>query len=150
MANPDDHAVRVLNSLIETTVDSVDGYRKAAKTTANPGFKTLFETRAKRRAQLSSQLKAEVRSFGGQPRDDGTLLGAGHRTFLGLKDKVAGGSDKAVIDEVERGEDFIRDKFERAARDRVLPQQTRQLVEKAYVSIKAEHEEVNALKRQMG
>ena len=149
MAHPDDHAVRVLNSLIETTVDSADGYRKAAETTGNPDFKTLFKTRAKRRAELSSRLKAEVRSFGGQPRDDGTLLGAGHRTFLGLKDKVAGGSDKAVIDEVERGEDFICDKFEKAARDNELPQQVRQLVEKVYTSIKAECDEVSALRRQM-
>jgi uncharacterized protein (TIGR02284 family) len=149
MANPNDHAVHVLNSLIETTVDSADGYRKAAETADDPRFKTLFETRAQRRQQLSSQLKAEVRSFGGQPRDDGTLLGATHRTFLGLKDKVAGGSDKAVIEEVERGEDFIRDKFEKAARDNELPQQVRQLVDKACTSIKAEHDEVSALKQQM-
>ena len=33
MSTPNHHDIHVLNSLIETTIDSVDGYREAAKET---------------------------------------------------------------------------------------------------------------------
>jgi len=149
MANPNDHAVHVLNSLIETALDSADGYRKAAEKADNPRFKSLFETRARKREQLCSELKAEVRTFGGEPKDDGSMLAAAHRSFLDLKDKVTGSDEKAVIDEVERGEDFIRDKFEKAARDADLPPEAKQVVDRAYTSVKADHDEISALKDQL-
>ena len=144
-----DHAVHVLNGLIETTLDSEDGYRKAAETADNPAFRTLFESRATKRAQLVSELKTEVRSFGGEPKDDGSTLAATHRAFLDLKDKVTGGNDKAVIDEVERGEDYIKAKFEKAIGDEKLDPAARSAIERAYASVKSDHDEMSALKHQL-
>jgi uncharacterized protein (TIGR02284 family) len=149
MANPNDHAVHVLNGLIETTLDSADGYRKAAEKADNPRFKDLFETRARKREQLTSDLKAEVRTFGGEPKDDGTMLAATHRAFLDLKDKIAGADDRTTINEVERGEDVIRDKFEKATRDTDLPVEAKQVVQRAYATVKADHDEISALKHQL-
>ena len=149
MADANDHAVHVLNGLIETTLDSADGYRKAAETADNPTFKTMFESRAQKRAQLCSELKTEVRTFGGEPKDDGSMLAASHRAFIDLKDKVSGSSDKAVIDEVERGEDYIKAKFEKAINDDELTPAARQAVERAYASVKADHDEMSALKHRM-
>jgi len=149
MPNIDEHAVSVLNSLIETTLDSADGYGKAAERADNPQFQRLFSDRAASRRLLCQQLKAEVRSFGGEPKDDGSILGRAHRAFVELRDRVAGHDDKAVIAEVERGEDLIRNKFEQAAHDRSLPEDARQMLERAYSSIKADHDEVSAFKHGM-
>ena len=41
MANIE-HELRVVNSLIETTIDSVDGYRESASDAQNPTLRTLF------------------------------------------------------------------------------------------------------------
>jgi uncharacterized protein (TIGR02284 family) len=60
-----DHAVHVLNSLIETTLDSVNGYRQAAENVEDGELRSMFEQRASRRSQISSELQSEVRSFGG-------------------------------------------------------------------------------------
>ena len=57
-----------------------------------------------------------MRRLGGTPEDDGSILAAGHRMFLKLRDSVSG-SDASVIDEVERGEDFIKAKYEAALKD---------------------------------
>jgi uncharacterized protein (TIGR02284 family) len=149
MQATDEHAVKVLNSLIETTLDSANGYRDAADTTENPKFKSMFSERAERRRQLSHQLQEEVRSFGGEPKDDQSMLGKAHNKFTELKGKITGSNDKRVIDEVERGEDVIRNKFEQATREEDLPDQVRRMVSSAFASIKADHDDISRLKHQM-
>jgi uncharacterized protein (TIGR02284 family) len=149
MHTPEDHAVKVLNSLIETTLDSANGYKEAAENADNPKFKSMFTDRAGRRQALTERLQEEVRSFGGKPQDHQTLLGKAHNKFVDIKAALTGNDDKAVINEVERGEDFIRDKFEHAAKESDLPPAARTLIDKAYSEIKADHDEVSRLKKQM-
>ena len=128
MLEDSEHVVRIFNSLIETTLDSVDGYEKAAELVRNSRFKSLFQERAQARKQLAQELKDEVRSFNGRSPDDGSILGQAHRIFVELRDKIAGQSDRSVIEEVERGENFIRDRFQKASQDDALPAQPRQLI----------------------
>jgi uncharacterized protein (TIGR02284 family) len=144
-----DQAVHLLNSLIETTLDSVNGYREAAENVHDPELRSMFEQRASRRAEISSELQREVRSFGGEPKTDQSTMGKAHNKFVDLKNAVAGGSDKAVVDEVERGEDVIKAKFEKAAQDDDLPQTARDVVSRAYGSIKTDHDDISRLKHQM-
>lgn len=144
-----DHAVHVLNSLIETTLDSVNGYRTAAENVRDPGLRSMFEQRASRRAQISTELQGEVRSFGADPKIDQSTLGAMHNKFVDLKSGVTGGSDKAVVDEVERGEDFIKAKFQKATEDDDLPSTARELVQRALGTIQSDHDEISRLKHQM-
>ncbi len=144
-----DRAVHLLNSLIETTLDSVNGYREAAENVRDPELRSMFEQRASRRAEISSELQREVRSFGGEPRTDQSMLGKMHNKFVDLKKSVSGDSDKAVVDEVERGEDVIKAKFERACQGSDLPVPARDVVTKAYGSIKADHDDISRIKHQM-
>lgn len=144
-----ERAVKVLNSLIETTLDSASGYADAAEAADNPEFKTMFMERAERRRDLSRRLQDEVRSFGGEPEHDQSVLGKAHNKFAELRGKLMGASDKGVIDEVERGEDVIKAKFEMATREEDLPESARQVVASAYASVKADHDDISRLKRQM-
>jgi uncharacterized protein (TIGR02284 family) len=143
------HASKVLNSLIETTLDSANGYREAAKTIDDAQCQSLFADRAAQRQVLAQRLQDEVRSFGETPEMDQSMAGKAHNKFVELKNAVTGGSDKAIIDEVERGEDVIKAKYERALRDDDLPASARQLVQQAYGSIKADHDEISRLKHQL-
>ena len=149
MQTASDHAVEVLNSLIETTLDSANGYKEAAENAQSSQFSSMFADRAARRAQLVSELQQEVRSFGGAPQTDQSVLGKAHNKFVDLKNAVMGGDDKAVINEVERGEDVIKAKFEAATRDTDLPEPARQLVMTEYASIKADHDTISQLKHRM-
>ena len=150
MHTANDRAVKVLNDLIETTLDSANGYRDAAEHVDAAEYKTLFAERSSKRLELTRKLQDEVRSFGAEPRDHQSMIGKAHNKFVGLKDAVTGGhSDKGVIDEVERGEDVIKKKYEMAVDDQDLPAQARSVVEEAYRSVKADHDEISRIKHSM-
>ena len=141
--------IRCLNGLIATTIDSVDGYRTSATDVENPRFAELFTARASERSSVAEQLRAEVRRLGGNPEDDGTALAAGHRAFVNLKAAVTGRDDKAIVAEVERGEDHIKAKFESALEDNDLSPECRSLVEMAYGSVKSGHDQMRDLKHSL-
>jgi len=143
------HDIRTLNGLIATTIDSVDGYRTSAQDVQNPRFAELFTARASERSSVAEQLRAEVKRLGGDPEDDGTILAAGHRAFVNLKSAVTGRDDHAIVNEVERGEDHIKAKFEEALKDDNLSPQCRTLVETAFGSVKAGHDEMRNLKHNL-
>lgn len=145
---PAEHDIDVLNTLIETTLDSADGYSQAAANAKQSGYKDVFIRWADDRRQVVTQLQGQVRRLGGTPEDDGSILAAGHRMFLKLRDSVTGSSDEAVIDEVERGEDFIKAKYEAALEDEELSPEVRNAVVQAYSSVKTGHDQARDLKRQ--
>ena len=134
------HDIRTLNGLIATTIDSVDGYRTSAQDVENPRFAELFTARASERSSVAEQLRAEVKRLGGNPEDDGTALAAGHRAFVNLKAAVTGRDDQAIVNEVERGEDHIKAKYEEALKDGDLSPVCRSLVETAFASVKSGHD----------
>jgi uncharacterized protein (TIGR02284 family) len=68
---------------------------------------------------------------------------------MDLKQAFTGKDDKAIIQEVERGEDHIKAKFEGALRDTNLDPSSRAVVEKAFVSVKEGHDKMSALKHSM-
>jgi uncharacterized protein (TIGR02284 family) len=149
---PAEHDIDVLNTLIETTLDSADGYSQAAAKAEQGGYKDVFIRWADDRRQVVTQLQGQVRRLGGTPEDDGSILAAGHRMFLKLRDSVTGNdesNDESVIDEVERGEDFIKAKYEAALQDEELSPEVRNAVVQAYASVKTGHDQARDLKRQV-
>jgi uncharacterized protein (TIGR02284 family) len=148
MSTLNDQHIKVLNSLVEATLDSAHGYRDAAKDAKNPRFKSLFERRSMERNQLTAELQTEIRGLGGEPEDDGTVLASAHRMFLNLKNTVAG-SDQGVVNEVEAGEDHIKAKFEHALRNENLPSPVKGVVSKVYAVIKAGHDQMRDLKHEL-
>lgn len=144
-----DHDISTLNALIATTIDSVEGYTEAAKDSAGGRFGTLFTSRAAERRQVATHLQTEVTRLGGDPEDDGTILAGAHRTFINLKSAVTGQDDQAIVNEVERGEDVIKAKFEKALKDTELSPQTRAAIEQAYTSVREGHDQMRDIKHAM-
>jgi uncharacterized protein (TIGR02284 family) len=138
--------ITTLNSLIATTIDSINGYQESADAVENPQFRELFQQLGRDRQQVLPKLQAEVARLGGNPEDDGTALAAAHRTFVDLKAAITGRDDKAVINEVERGEDHIKEKFETAIADTNVSEQTRMAIREAYTSVRQGHDRVRDLK----
>lgn len=143
------HDISKLNGLIATTIDSADGYAEAAKDSESSRFGALFTSRATERREVASRLQQEVTRLGGKAEDDGTILAGAHRVFLNLKAVVTGHDDKAIVNEVEAGEDHIKAKFEDALVDSELSPQVRGLIESCYASVKAGHDEMRDIKHNM-
>jgi uncharacterized protein (TIGR02284 family) len=144
------HDITVLNSLIETTIDSVDGYRRSAEEATDGRFAQHFRQWAGERETVVARLRERVRELGGTPEEDGSLLAAAHRQFLGLRDALTGRDDQAVIAEVDRGESYLNGKWETALNDDGLLPETKTLIRELYQSVRSGHEEWEAANRSMG
>lgn len=140
--------ISTLNSLIATTLDSVNGYEEAAKD-AGGQFAQIFRQNASERRQVVGALQQAVRSQGGTPDDSQSLLGKAHNLFTDLKSAITGRDDKAIVNEVERGEDYIKGKFEDALKMENLSAETRQAIQSAYSTVRQGHDEIRNLKHTM-
>ncbi|MBV1690319.1 PA2169 family four-helix-bundle protein [Novosphingobium sp. G106] len=144
------HDTSILNDLIATLLDSVDGYQKSAGDIDNQALADKFNARARERQSAVAKLQAAVASAGGNPEDDGTLLAGAHRVFMNLKEAVTGKDDKAIVAEIERGEDHLKAKFEKALANADLSPTGRAATDEAWQSVRAGHDEMSALKHSMG
>ena len=141
--------IAALNTLTATLLDSVEGYRDAAQNTESGRFQELFRQMANDRTTCVEDLRAEVRRLGGDAEEDQSTLGSLHQRWLDLKAAITGRDDKAIINEVERGEDYLKGKFEAALKDDDLLGESRSVVERAYQSVREGHDKVSALKHGM-
>jgi uncharacterized protein (TIGR02284 family) len=146
-----DHSdtISTLNSLIATTIDSVTGYEDSAQNIDNERFREIFRQRANERQKVVEELRSEVRRLGGNPEDDGSFLGKAHPRFEDLKAAVTGRDEKSIINEVERGEDYLKEKWQAALQSGDLDGETHDVVERCYQSIKSGHDQMSQLKHGM-
>ena len=142
--------ITTLNTLTTTLIDSVNGFEDAAADIEGSShLQQLFRERASERSRVVEELRAEVRRLGGNAEDDGSFLGKTHQRFMDLKAAITGRDEQAIINEVERGEDYLKEKFETALNSGNLSSETRAVVERAYQSVRSGHDQVSALKRGM-
>jgi len=142
----DQKQIAALNTLIETTIDSVTGYEDSAQNVDNERLREIFRERANERQQVVQDLREEVRRLGGDPEESGTFLGKAHQRFEDLKAAITGRDEQAIVNEVERGEDHIKAKFEAALNSEDLIGDSRAAVERAYQSVRSGHDQMSQLK----
>ena len=102
-----------LSELYTTLIDSRDGYEQAAEIIDSPRLRTLFEDMHNRRAQQASDVRNFLAASEVDLDDDGTILAAAHRQFLGLKDMISS-DDEEVVEEVIRGERKLMEAYDKA------------------------------------
>ena len=141
--------ITALNTLTATLIDSVTGYRDAAEHVDSSQFKDLFGKFADDRSQCVNTLRQQVSALGGEAEGDGSFLGKTHQRYLDLKTAITGRDDKAIINEVERGEDYLKDKFETVLKDAELSPASRTVVEQAFASVRQGHDRMSDLKHGM-
>ena len=139
-------AISTLNTLIATTIDSITGYEDSAQNIDNERFREIFRRRASERQEVVEQLRSEVRRLGGDPEDSGSFLGKAHQRFEDLKAAITGRDEKSIINEVERGEDYLKEKWQAALQSGHLHGETHDLIERCYQSVKSGHDQISQLK----
>jgi uncharacterized protein (TIGR02284 family) len=142
-------AISTLNTLIATTIDSITGYEDSAQNIDNQRLREIFRQRANERQYIVEQLRAEVRRLGDEPETDGSFLGKTHQRFEDLKAAITGRDEKSIINEVERGEDYLKGKWQAALQSGELHGESHDLVERLYQSIKSGHDQISQLKHGM-
>lgn len=145
--NTDD--ATILSTLSSTLTDSINGYRESAEHAEASHLKQLFNDMAQERSEVAGELRAEVTRLGGEPDTSGSTAGHLHQRFLDLKTALTGNDDKAIVNEVERGEDYLKEKFETALASDDLNPESRTVVERVFQSVRNGHDRVSALKHSL-
>ncbi len=137
--------ISTLNDIIETCKDGEEGFRTCAENVQNGELKGMFRERSQRCAEAVQELQSEVRRLGGDPDTHGSVSGALHRGWLNVKSAITGKDEAAVLAECERGEDVALQHYQDALRED-LPNDVRNLIERQYQGVMANHELVRGLR----
>ena len=137
--------IATVNDLIETSRDGEEGFRTCADNVKKPGLKAFFEQKSERCREAVTQLQQIVREMGGDPERGGSMTGAAHRFWVGIRGTLSGMDDHAILDECERGEDVAKRAYEKAL-GQDLPGDVRSVIERQYAEIRANHARVREMR----
>lgn len=139
-----DHAISVLNDLIQTCKDGQEGFQTASEGVKNTPLKSLFSQFSLQRAQFAGALQQEVNRLGGSPETSGSVSASLHRGWMNIKSAVTRSDESAIVAECERGEDGARDAYQKALKEH-LPTDVRSMVESQFLEVKKSHDKVRSL-----
>ncbi len=123
-------------SLVDTTYDSLEGYRKAAETAQSPALKSVLTKQADKRQATLDLLNAELVRTGGDLVTKGTVSGELHQMWLKVTDLFENG-DEAAVERVEEGEEYLAEKMEEALKDGALDPKTVPVIREALTQVRA-------------
>ena len=141
------HDVSKLDDLIVTTIDSIKGYEHSSEKVPQSCYAGFFRDTARDRRDAVAMLQEQSRALGGTPADYGSAAGTVHRLFEDLR-VALGGGDKAVIEEIERGEDYLKEEYDRVLADGITSAETLAVVRRAYETVLRGHDQASWLKKE--
>ena len=137
--------VRILNNLIETNLDRIKGYEKAAEDAEDAEVKNLCNSYASQSRGYKVALDNIVRELGGKPTESSSASGTVYRAWMGLK-HTASDSKKSVLSSCEFGEDAAVKSYEDALDNDDVPQNVVSLIESQYREIVQAHDRVKSMR----
>jgi len=120
--------IGTLNDLIETCRDGINGFRTAADGVTSPIAKEVFLSRVHLIEKGLGDLDAAVQRLGGDPIEHGHPAASMHRAWINIKSAATLRDDRAIINEVVRGEEVAIQHY-REALEKPLPADIRAMVE---------------------
>lgn len=148
MSNANRHDIHVLNTLIQSTIDSADGYRLASTETDDPGHRDLFGRRSFERRQVAEELQSTVRALGGDPADDGSILAKAQRAFADVRHALMR-DEASMVGAVESAEDTLQSRFEKALEDSHISATTRETIRRAFARVSEGSEGLHDLRHSL-
>ncbi|WP_018230828.1 ferritin-like domain-containing protein [Methyloversatilis universalis] len=141
------HYTDTLNALIETCRDGEYGFNECATRARASQLKALFRARADAYRCAADTLQNVVSSGGVEPDTGGSVGGALHRSWVGLRSALTGDDNVAMLNEAERTEDRALLRY-RDALSRSLPADVRLVVEHQLLAVRHSHDRICLLRDQ--
>ena len=137
-----------LQDLIQYNIDARDGFQEAAEQVDEMSVAEMFRQCAQERSANATELQQFVTRSGEEAEDSGSFSAAAHRAWLDLRATFTGGSAHAVLAEAERGEDHIKDAYEKFLKE-CPGSAVNDVVQQQYMGIKAAHDRVRQMRDAM-
>ncbi|CAM3050650.1 chemotaxis protein [Pseudomonas floridensis] len=149
MTDINKETISILNDLIETSIDGEEGFKTAAENAKSPQVKSFLARRSTEVAASVRELQQHVQQLGGKPEDSSSVSADLHQAWVKLKTAFTSSDDKAVLEEVERGEDVAKKSYSKAlekSREKGVSPAVIAVIEKQYQGVLKNHDEVKALR----
>jgi uncharacterized protein (TIGR02284 family) len=124
--NDDHDDIRVLEQLLVSCQDGVEGYRRAAGDVEDEHVRRFLEHAAAEREEIASVMTNALVALGYKPAHHGSALGAVHRRWIDVVARAR--STSAILHECQRGERETLAAFSSAA-GRELREDVREVVQ---------------------
>lgn len=141
----DEDVVDTLNDLLESCRDGEYGFRECAEHTKAEDIKVLLHRHSGECRAAGLELQTLIRQLGGTPDEGGSMSGALHRGWVSVRATLSAYSDRAMLDECERGEDAAVARYRKALKQN-LPAAISTVVERQAQGAQRNHDQVKALR----
>ena len=146
----DTKTVSVVENLMETVEDGRRGFAEAADKLDEEGHADLaaeMRELSQQRLRMSNELKALASAEGValEEKDNGTVAGAMHRSWMALKEAMTGHDPHAVLAAAEQGEDHAVKEYQRAL-DEEIPASVMSVIERQAGEVRTAHDRVKLLR----
>ena len=138
----------VITDLVQTLEDGRKGFADAATRLAEDGNAELarrFEDFSEQRARFSAQIRSIATQKGLSIDEDGSLAGALHRGWTGLKDALTGDDADAIVEAARRGEEHAVSEYEKAIDSEQLPDELETTVREQLSTIAETRDAVSSM-----
>ncbi|WP_437204960.1 PA2169 family four-helix-bundle protein [Planctomicrobium sp. SH664] len=136
-----------IQDLIQTNIDSRDGFRHAASAIEDLNLSTLFHSLATQREEQANELSRYVEWNHEQPRREGSFAAALHRHWMTIRESLSTNNLYTVLAEAERGEDQIKTAYEEALRATAGSAMNDVLL-RQYAQVKGDHDRIRDLREE--
>ncbi len=140
-----DETIAGLQDLIEINIDSGKGFKQAAENIENTDIANYFRRCGERRSTFAGELQRVVGANGEKPETSGTVKGAVHRWWLGVRGTVQSGDEHAILAEAERGEDAIKHRYEEVLKE-TAGSPLNETLHRQYASVKHDHDTIRDMR----
>jgi len=112
--------IKSLKELVQVCKNSELGLRQAASKVHDQELQKMLLATARDRAIWSQEIQTELRDFGLNPVNTGSLAGLLHRMWMNLRYQLNLHDDEVVLRECQRGEEAALKEYKQLIEDRAL------------------------------
>jgi uncharacterized protein (TIGR02284 family) len=143
---PTETPLQLIEELVRVNRDSSKGFTEAADEVSEDAIAKLFRSLATERTALADELSKYLVSTGHEMESAGSMLAYVHRTWTNIRAKLNGGDPYVLLIEAERGEDHIKDAYDKALRETHVGSPMCDVLLRHYSCIKAGHDGIRDLR----
>ncbi len=136
--------IDALQELVQVNIDSRDGFRHAAGEIQEMAVANMFMQMADERDHQAQELRSLMTLNDEEAPKEGSFAAAAHRTWMDLRTALGGGL-QTVLDEAERGEDYIKGKYETAMKNHAGTAVS-DVLHRQFAAVKAAHDRVRDMR----
>lgn len=122
------NVIEELNDLVEKNHDAVDGFQHAAEKVKDHELKNFLMEHAQQRNQFNSELRQEITTLGGTPKESKEGSASLHQTWMDIKSALSSDKEEAVLEECIRGDKNALDEYRDVLEEREIPDKVKTTV----------------------